>query len=129
MTVSRQYDSPDLAAPRGHFSHVVLAGGSAYVSGLLSFDERGQIVGADDVGAQAERIYDILETILSEVGMALSDVVQMTTYVTDIAQRGPANVVRARRFGDVRPASTLVEVSGLAAAHAVIEIDAVAVAR
>ncbi|WP_420030393.1 RidA family protein [Rhodococcus ruber] len=65
--------------------------------------------------------------MLNEAGATLADTVQLTTYVTDIEQRAPVNDVRKQLFGLCRPASTLVEVSALAAAGAVIEIDAVAV--
>lgn len=128
-TMHRQFNSRLLAAPRGHFSHGVLAGDSLYVSGLLAFDGEGALLGAGDIGIQTARIFDILEAILAEAEMTLDNIVQLTTYVTDIGQRGPVNQIRADRFGASKPASTLVEVSALAADGAVIEIDAVAVAQ
>jgi 2-iminobutanoate/2-iminopropanoate deaminase len=124
-----QINSPALASPRGHFSQAVRAGGTVYVAGLLAFDPDGDLVGPGDIAAQTARIFDILETILAEAEMTVANVVQLTTYVTDIAQRDPVNQLRAERFGKCRPASTLVEVSGLAAVGAVIEVDAIAVAE
>lgn len=126
-TDRQQIVSAAIAAPRGHFSHAVVANGTVYVAGLLPFDEGGNVVAPGDIEAQTERIFEILSHILSDAGSSLTETVMLTTYVTDIAQRAPVNAVRARRFGDCIPASTLVEVSGLAAAGAVIEVDAIAV--
>jgi 2-iminobutanoate/2-iminopropanoate deaminase len=51
----------------------------------------------------------------------------LTVYVTDIEQRSTVSALRAQRWPEIRPASTLVEVSALAAEGAVIEVDAVAI--
>ncbi|AYJ48891.1 RidA family protein [Rhodococcus sp. P1Y] len=123
----RQINSPSVAAPRGHFSHAVVAQDTIYVSGLLAFDDKGVITAPGDVRGQTQRIFEILEHILHEARATLADTVQLTTYVTDIGQRAPVNEVRKQLFGTCRPASTLVEVSALAAEGAVIEIDAIAV--
>lgn len=123
----RQIVSPSVAAPRGHFSHAVRAGDTVYVSGLLAFDENSALVGTGDITRQTARIFEILGHILHEAGGGIGDTVAMTTYVTDIAERSAVNTVRAEMFGECRPASTLVEVSALAAEGAVIEIDAIAV--
>lgn len=122
-----QINSAELPAPRGHFSHAVKAGNTVYVAGLLPFDAENTVVAPGESGPQTERIFEILAAILKSAGAELSDVVQMTSYVTDISLRGPINDVRARVFGDTKPASTLVGVASLAAPGAVIEIDAVAV--
>lgn len=119
--------SSSVAAPRGHFSHAVRAADTVYVSGLLAFDENSVIIGPDDIAKQTERIFEILGHILCDAGGQLTDTVALTTYVTDIGERGAVNDIRSRVFGDCRPASTLVEVSGLAVAGAVVEIDAIAV--
>lgn len=116
-----------LPTPRGHFSHAVRAGNTVYVSGLLPFDDSGNIVAPGQMRQQVERVFAILDRILRSAGATSADVVQMTTYVTDIDQRAEVNDVRARALGSTRPASTLVEVSALAAAGALIEIDAVAI--
>ena len=64
--------------------------------------------------------------MLAAAGATFADVVKVTVYLTDIADRARINPVRQEIFGDVRPASTLVEVSALAVPGAKIEIEAVA---
>jgi 2-iminobutanoate/2-iminopropanoate deaminase len=124
-----ELDSASVPAARGHFSHAVAAGDTVYISGLLAIDGSGKISYPDDVERQTEAIFDALEAILAEAGCQLGDVLKLTTYVTDIADRSVVNDVRRRRFGSVRPASTLVGVNALAAEGACIEIDAIAHAR
>jgi 2-iminobutanoate/2-iminopropanoate deaminase len=97
------------------------------VSGLLGFDASGQLPEPGDIEAQTARILDSLESILHAAGSSPASLVKLTVYVTDISERSAVNRLRATRWPDTKPASTLVEVSDLAAEGAVIEIDAVAV--
>lgn len=119
--------STDVPNPRGHFSHAVIAGDFVHVSGLLGFDSSGHLPEPDDIEAQTARILDSLEFILHAAGSSPAALVKLTVYVTDIRERSVVNTLRAARWPDTKPASTLVEVSGLAAEGAVIEIDAVAI--
>jgi enamine deaminase RidA (YjgF/YER057c/UK114 family) len=61
--------------------------------------------------------------VLKATGATFDDVVRVGVYVRDMADRELINTVR---FGDARPASTLVEVSALALPDALVEIEAVA---
>jgi enamine deaminase RidA (YjgF/YER057c/UK114 family) len=61
------------------------------------------------------------------VGASFADVVKVTTFLTDIADRAHINPVRQEFFGEARPASTLVEVSALVLPEFLIEVEAVAV--
>lgn len=124
---NRQLNAPGVPAPRGHFSQAVRAGDTVYVSGLLALGPDGEILHAGDIAGQTKVIFENLELILLEAGGSLDSVVRLTTYVTAIGDRAPVNAIRGELFGAVRPASTLVEVSALAAQGAVIEIDAIAV--
>ena len=119
--------SVEVPSPRGHFSHAVIAGDFVHVSGLLGFDASGQLPEPGDIEAQTARILDSLESILHAAGSSPASLVKLTVYVTDISERSAVNRLRATRWPDTKPASTLVEVSDLAAQGAVIEIDAVAV--
>jgi len=67
-----------------------------------------------------------LGAVLAAAGATFADVVKVTVYLTDIADRVRINPVRQEVFGEARPASTLVEVSALAVPGAKLEIEAVA---
>jgi enamine deaminase RidA (YjgF/YER057c/UK114 family) len=110
-----------------HAADAVRAGQHVFVAGILPVDDGGALVGGDDVVAQAEHVFEALGQILAAAGCTTRDVAKVSVYLTDVADRGPINPVRQRVFGDVRPASTLVEVPALAVPGARIEVDCVAV--
>jgi enamine deaminase RidA (YjgF/YER057c/UK114 family) len=89
-------------------------------------DGDGRLVGGDDVVAQARQVLANLGAVLAAAGATFADVVKVTVYLTDIADRARINPVRQEVFGEARPASTLVEVSALAVSGAKLEIEAVA---
>jgi enamine deaminase RidA (YjgF/YER057c/UK114 family) len=111
-----------------HAADAVRAGGLVFVAGILPADAEGRLVGGDDTVEQARFVLDELGTILRAAGCSASDAVKVCVYLTDVDDRPLINPLRLAFFGDTRPASTLVEVSGLAIPGAKIEIDAVAVA-
>ena len=104
------------------------ADGLLFVSGCVPVDEGGDLVGADDVEAQARQVFVNIGRVLGAAGAAFKDVVKVTVYLLDVDDRARINPVRQEVFGDARPASTLVEVSRLAVPGALLEIDAVALA-
>jgi len=120
---------PGVAAPiRGYYSNCVRvsAGPLLFVSGQIALDADGNFVGKDDVVAQAEQALLNIEKILAQHGAAMSDVVRVTVYVTDIAYLDPIAPVRMKYFPTNGPASAIVEVSRLAY-DAKVEIEAIAV--
>lgn len=117
---------PELAEPISHYTDAVRAGNLLFVSGFVPVDGEGSLVGGDDVVAQARQVLANLGAVLSAAGATFADVVKVTVYLTDIADRARINPVRQEVFGDARPASTLVEVSALAVPGAKLEIEAVA---
>jgi 2-iminobutanoate/2-iminopropanoate deaminase len=117
---------PELAEPISHYTDAVRAGDLLFVSGFVPVDGEGRLVGGDDVVAQARQVFANLGAVLSAAGATFADVVKVTVYLTDIADRVRINPVRQEVFGDARPASTLVEVSALAVPGAKLEIEAVA---
>jgi reactive intermediate/imine deaminase len=120
---------PGLAEPISHFTDAVRAGNLLFVSGFVPVDGEGRLVGGDDVVAQVRQVFANLAAVLGAAGATFADVVKVTVYLTDIADRARINPVRQEIFGDTRPASTLVEVSALVVPGAKVEIDAVAVLR
>jgi reactive intermediate/imine deaminase len=115
-----------LAEPVSHYTDAVRAGELLFVSGCIAVDGDGRLVGGDDVVEQTRQVFRNLEAILAAAGAGFADVVKVTVFLTDVADRAAVNVVRQEVFGDVRPASTLVEVSQLVLAGARVEIELVA---
>lgn len=123
-----EIDVPGQAAPLSHYAHAVRAEGPLlFVSGVVPIDAAGRLVGGDDIVDQARAVFANLAEVLAAGGAGLADVVKVTVFLTDIADRPGINPVRQEAFGAVRPASTLVEVSQLAIPGAKIEVEAVAV--
>ena len=123
-----EIDVPGQAAPLSHYAHAVRAEGPLlFVSGVVPIDADGRLVGGDDIVDQARAVFANLAEVLAAGGAGLADVVKVTIFLTDIADRPGINPVRQEAFGAVRPASTLVEVSQLAIPGAKIEVEAVAV--
>jgi 2-iminobutanoate/2-iminopropanoate deaminase len=128
--VTRQeYRVEGLPEPLSHYTDAVRAGDLLFVSGIVPLDEDGQLVGGDDVVAQAAAVFEGLRRVLAAAGAAPPDVVKVTVFLTDVDDRSRINPVRQAFFGDARPASTLVEISGLAVPGAKIEVEAIAVLR
>jgi len=97
-----------------------------FISGQISLDAAGNLVGAGDVAAQTEQIFKNLAAILAANGATFADVVKMTTFLVNIADRPRIGEVRGRYLTSEPPASTLVAVSALANPDYLIEIEAVA---
>ena len=113
--------------PLSHYADAVRAGDLLFVSGCVPVDADGNLVGGDDVVAQAERVFENVGAVLAAAGAGPQDVVKVTVFLTDVDDRPAINPVRQRFFGETRPASTLVEVGRLAIPGAKIEVEAVAV--
>ena len=126
MTGRREIRVPGQAEPISHYTDAVRAGDLLFVSGCVPVDGDGRLVGGDDVVAQASQVFANVGSVLEAGGATFADVVKVTVYVTDIADRARINPVRQEVFGDARPASTLVEVSALAIPGAKLEVEAVA---
>ena len=109
------------------FSRAVRVGDLVFVSGTVAWGPDGKLVGAGDVYAQAKQILANIEGYLREAGASLKDVVRTRIYLTDIGRW--QEVARAHReaFSDVRPASSMLEISRLAEPEMLVEIEAVAV--
>ncbi len=98
-----------------------------WVSGQLAFDEREQLVGKDDMGAQTEQCLKNIESALKKLKGSLDDVVQVTVFVKEMSDLRTIHDVRLRYFKEPYPTSTLIEVNGFVHPDALIEINAVAV--
>ena len=124
-----EYRVEGLPEPLSHYTDAVRAGDLLFVSGIVPVDEAGQLVGGEDVVAQATQVFESLRLVLAAAGAGPADVVKVTVFLTDVDDRPLINPVRQAFFGEARPASTLVEISRLAVPGAKIEVEAVAVLR
>jgi 2-iminobutanoate/2-iminopropanoate deaminase len=125
----RRTNPPTLSRPTG-YTHVVEVSGptkTIYISGQVALDQSGNLVGAGDMKAQAEQVFRNLQAALAAAGAKFTDVVKMNTYTTDMGQAQAIRDVRGRYFGDVTPASTLVQVVHLARPELMLEIEVTAV--
>jgi reactive intermediate/imine deaminase len=123
-----EIDVPGQAPPISHYAHAVRAEGPLlFVSGVVPVDERGGLVGGEDVVEQARAVFRNLGEVLAAGGATFADVVKVTVFLTDVDDRPLINPIRLEVFGTTRPASTLVEVTRLAVPGAKIEVEAVAV--
>ena len=126
MSEREEYRVAGQAEPISHYTDAVRAGDLLFVSGCVPVDSHGSLVGAGDVVAQARQVFRNLGEVLAAAGAGFGDVVKVTVFLTDIADRARVNPVRQEVFGAARPASTLVEVAALAVEGAKIEVEAVA---
>lgn len=124
----RHMNPPDLSEPTG-YTHVVdaTAGRTVYVSGQISVDPDGRVVGDGDFERQTRQVFDNLELALRAADAGLNHVVKITVFVTDVGQIQKFREIRAGVFTGPPPASTLVQVVQLARPEWLIEIEAIAV--
>jgi enamine deaminase RidA (YjgF/YER057c/UK114 family) len=109
------------------FSRAVRVADTVYVSGTVAWSDDGKLAGAGDMYAQAKQAIRNVETALVQAGASLKDVVRTRIYVTDIARLEEAARAHGEAFGEIRPASSMVEVSALAEPEMLFEIEAIAV--
>lgn len=108
------------------YSRAVKAGNVIEISGTTAVDGV-EIIGKGDVYAQAVFIFQKIEKVLQEAGSSMKDVIRTRMYVTDISKWEDAGRAHALFFKEIKPATTMVEVSKLINDDLLIEIEVSAV--
>jgi 2-iminobutanoate/2-iminopropanoate deaminase len=126
MTDREEIRVAGLPEPISHYTDAVRVGDLLFVSGVVPIDAGGRLVGEGDVVEQARQVFRTMGQVLAAAGASIQDVAKVTVFLTDVNDRAAINPVRQEVFGDIRPASTLVEISRLAIPGAKIEVECVA---
>ena len=121
------YSSGTAWEPVVGYSRAVRVDNRIWVSGTTSTGSEGAIVGKGDPYAQAKQAIANIERALVSAGAGLADVVRTRIYVTDMAHWQDIGRAHGEAFADIRPASTMVEVSRLIDPDLLVEIEADAV--
>jgi len=109
------------------YSRAVKVGPFISVSGTTATNAAGEIVGPDDPYAQTKQALQNIEAALGRAGATLANVVRTRIYMTNIDQWEAAGRAHGELFGEIRPATTMVEVSRLINPAMLVEIEADAI--
>jgi reactive intermediate/imine deaminase len=109
------------------YSRAVKVGNMVFVTGTTATNEKGEVVGVGDAYSQAKQTLANIERVLVRAGATMKDVVRTRMFVTDISRWEEVGRAHAEYFRDIRPATTMVEVSKLISPDMLVEIEADAV--
>lgn len=109
------------------YSRAVKAGNIIEVSGTVSTDHSGELVGEGDLFLQTKFILLKLQNTLVQMGAGLNDVVRTRIFTTDISQWEAIGKAHGEIFADIKPVTTMVEVSRLIDDKYLVEIEATAI--
>ncbi len=123
----RLVETGKVGATDGTWAQVTRKGNMVFISGQVAYDKAGNLVGKDDFEAQARQCLDNLVDVLQAVGGNLKDLMMITIFVKDMAQRPIFARVRDAYFRANPPASTIVEIKRLFMDEVLLEVNGIAV--
>jgi len=109
------------------YSRAVKVGNMIFVSGTTGMGEDGKLVGPGDPYKQTVQAFKVVEKALARAGASLKDVVRTRLYVTDISKWEAYGRAHGELFGEIRPATAMIQISKLIEPDMVVEVEADAV--
>jgi len=98
-----------------------------HLAGQVAITPEGTALGDADFETQARQVFRNLQTVLEQAGAGFEDIVKVTVYLTDISYLQAYRDIKAEFITGPQPASTALEIKGLAAPGLMIEVEAIAV--
>ncbi|MEL7206636.1 MAG: RidA family protein [Actinomycetota bacterium] len=127
MSTRRMASSGGPWETQAGYCRAVRVGNHIAVAGTVAVDGMGNVIGPGDAYTQTKAIFATIEQALADLDASLSDVVRTRSFITELDQFEQFGRAHGEIFSDIRPAATLVEVSGLIGDGTVIEIEADAI--
>jgi enamine deaminase RidA (YjgF/YER057c/UK114 family) len=121
--MTRRVSSGTPWEPVAGYSRAVAAGDFVFVAGCTSVAD-GEVVHEGDAAAQTAQAIANVAAALEQLGASLADVVRTRMFVTDIARWRQYALAHGAAFGEIRPASTMVEVAALIDDRMLVEVEA-----
>ena len=127
MAIRQRYNTGATWEPIVGYSRAIRVNNVIEISGTCAVDANGNAEAIGDVYGQTKRILEIIDHAIRQLGGTLHDVVRTRIFVTDISRWEEAGKAHGEVFGDIRPVTTMVEVSKLISPEYLVEIEATAI--
>lgn len=127
VLIENPASAPGPVGPYSQVAKLDVGGGALlFLAGQIAVDDNGELVGEGDVGAQTQRIFEIMGDLLAAYGAGFDDVINIRTYLVNMDDIAAYGEVRRKYLTATPPTSTTVEVSRLFRPGALLEIEVTA---